>query len=117
VKNILSGHFEGIAVLGGEPLWVYLDIADVRVSVFQLSLPRGMNAIKNFSSYKLSSYRFLDMEGIINSNIQTRTGVFEAVAGYKKYLEYLERDLKVNPFQKKSFINAELAQAVVDIKV
>ena len=99
--------------------FLYLDIADVRISVYNISLPRELSAKRNFSSYKLRNYEFKNINKIIkNDRDECRVGVKEAVLGYKKYLDLLSRNLSVNPFQVKSFLNHKLANlAEVEVEI
>lgn len=115
-KNVVKRDFpEDVVPKDPEP-FLYLDIADVRVSVFQISFPRGFDDEKLFSSYKLEKYSFVEMNKILEGKIKTRSGVKEAVAGYRKYLEYQKKDFRVNPLQNKSSINVELAEVVIEIE-
>jgi hypothetical protein len=89
--------------------FMFLDIADVRVEIFNIILSKKLSSIKNFSSYKLKNFRFLDIrkkDAIKSGNF--RVGVSESIEGYKKYLEYKERNLTFNPLQYKSRINYRL---------
>jgi hypothetical protein len=94
--------------------FMYLDIADVRVEVFNITLPKKFTTINQFSSFKLKGYKFLDIsEKTIYKHANFRVGVAEAIVGYKKYLEYKKRNLTFNPLQYKSRINYRLASDTV----
>ena len=89
--------------------FMFLDIADVRVEIFNITVPKKLSGIKSFSSYKLKKFRFLDIgkkDSLKSGNF--RVGVSEAIEGYKKYLEYKDRNLTFNPLQYKSRINYRL---------
>lgn len=91
--------------------FMFLDIADVRVEIFHLKLPKKLSKIKYFSSYKLQNFRFIDKEKIIKGdNRKFRLGVVEAAIGYTKYLEIKKRNLEFNPLQYKSRLNYYLAE-------
>lgn len=99
--------------------FMYLDIADIRVSVYHLELPKEYSQIKSFSSYKLKDFIFVDTAKLLNdtyNKIPLRAGVKEAVKGYLKYLNLVERKLSVNPLQEKSVLNQELATVTIDIE-
>lgn len=99
--------------------FMYLDIADIRVSVYHLELPKEYSQIKCFSSYKLKDFIFVDTAKLLNdtyNKIPLRAGVKEAVKGYLKYLNLVERKLSVNPLQEKSVLNQELATVTIDIE-
>ena len=94
--------------------FMYLDIADVRVEVFQIKLPQKLSKLDNFQSYKLQDYEFLDLEkfGLVKDKKEFRAGVYEALTGYEKYLELKRKNVAFNPLQVKSEINYHFAQEV-----
>jgi len=99
--------------------FMYLDIADIRVSVYHMQLPEEYSDLKNFSSYKLKDFTFVDAEKLLDNkynNISLRAGVREAVEGYLKHLSLVKRKLSVNPLQEKSLLNQELATVTIDIE-
>lgn len=97
--------------------FMYLDIADVRVSLYHLQLPKNLSGVRNFSSYKLKEFEYVSMDKILKGDYKNlRAGVIDAVAGYKKHLELFHRNLVVNPLQEKSLLNKELATIVVEVK-
>lgn len=99
--------------------YMYLDIADVRVSVYHMELPREYSQTRNFSSYKLKDFVFVDASKLLNDKYegtQLRAGVKEAVKGYLRYLNLVERKLSVNPLQEKSILNQELATVTIDVE-
>lgn len=90
---------------------MYLDIVDVRVSIYHLQLTKELSKVNEFSSYKLKDYRFESVNNILGKNPRNqkyRIGLVEAVEGYRKYLNLLNRNLEANPLQQKSFLNREL---------
>jgi hypothetical protein len=91
--------------------FMFLDIADVRVEIFHLILPKRISDLKNFSSFKLKNYKYMDIEKVKLSNKNNfRVGVREAIKGYKKYLEFNKRNLIFNPLQYKSDLNYYFAE-------
>jgi hypothetical protein len=99
--------------------FMYLDVVDVRVSVYHLQLPKSYSSLKSFSSFKLKDYRFEQLTNLVSNNARGgnfRTGLVEAVTGYKKYLNLLTRNLAANPLQQKSFLNREIATVEVEIE-
>ena len=99
--------------------YMYLDIADVRVSVYHLQLPEDFSSISSFSSYKLKDYQFVESKRLLKNdqcNLSLRAGVKEAVKGYLKHLSLVRRNLSVNPLQEKSILNKELATVTIDIE-
>jgi len=97
--------------------FMYLDIADIRVSVYHLTLPKNLSSINSFSSYKLKNYKFLTIHDAETYDIGAlRSGVMEAILGYKKHLSFVKRNLKVNPIQEKSVLNRTLAEVSVEVE-
>ena len=93
--------------------FMFLDIADVRVEIFHLNLPRKVSSLKNFMSYKVANYKYLDIENeelLGKLKEKFRVGVNEAIAGFKKYKELKARNLVFNPLQYKSDLNYFLAE-------
>lgn len=90
--------------------FMFLDIADVRVEVFHLSLPEDLSSLKNFTSFKLQNFRYVSVESILLKRIKNlRAGVIEVVATYDRYLGLKERGLSLNPLKCKSELNYFLA--------
>ncbi len=90
--------------------FMFLDIADVRVSIYHLSLPKELSSSKNFSSFKLENHRFLSVGDIINGDSgHFRVGLIEAVLGYRRRLEMIDKNVIANPIFEISSLNHELA--------
>lgn len=116
--DTIKGSFPKDVLPENPTPFMYLDIADVRVAVYHLALPKSLSKLKSFSSFKLKNYKFMSVEEIVEGKIKGlnfRAGVVEAVGGYLKYLKLLDRNLSVNPLQQKSIMNVELAEVVIDI--
>ena len=99
--------------------YMYLDIADVRVSVYHLQLPEGYSSLTSFSSYKLKDFTFVESEKLLKdkyNDASLRAGVKEAIKGYLRYLSLVKRKLSVNPLQERSILNQELATVTIDIE-
>lgn len=116
-KQTISREFPENVVPNDPEPFLYLDIADVRVSVYHIQLSKELSGIMNFSSFKLENYKYVGIDNILNASINNlRVGVIEAVTGYKKYIELLERNLAANPLQARSIINKVLATVKIDIE-
>lgn len=92
--------------------FMFLDIADVRVEVFEIKLSQKLSGLKCFSSYKLEKFRYLDVNNINRyekKKEKFRAGIIEAIKGYSKYLDLKRRNLAFNPLQLKSEVNYYLA--------
>ena len=107
--------FEMVPLLP-EP-FMYLDVADVRVAVYNLSLTKDLSSLSHFSSFKLKDYKFYNAYDIVRGDLSLRLGVKEAVFGYLKYLNLVKRNLVINPLQDSSLVNKELATFTVDLEV
>lgn len=97
--------------------FMFLDIADVRVEIFHLPLPKKFSDTKHFFSYKLKNYKFIslkDKNTLERYQKNFRVGVSEALEGYKKYLGLKRRNLVFNPLQARSRLNYFLAEAPAD---
>jgi hypothetical protein len=94
--------------------FMYLDIADVRVAVYHIQLTKELSTVRNFSSYKLRDFEFKSISEIINDPNLYRTGVLDAVTGYKRYLHLLNKNLSFNPFQHKSALNLDLIRVPLE---
>ena len=95
--------------------FMFLDIADVRVEIFHLKLPKKLSSIKSFSSFKLQNYKFINMDSIKKQKRRNfRVGVVEVINGYDKYLSIKKRKLVFNPLQIRSHINYHLAEVQSD---
>ena len=95
--------------------FMFLDIADVRVEIFHIRLPKKLSNTKSFSSHKMKNYKFVNIDSVVGKKkLNLRIGVSEAVQGYQKYLKLRKRNLSFNPLQYKSNLNYYLAQSVVE---
>lgn len=94
--------------------FMFMDIADVRVSVYHLELPAELSSVDSFSSFKLKNFKFvgageiLAMEG---SGQLLRQGIKEIAKGYKEYREKLAEGI-YEPFYVDSLFNQRLALLV-----
>lgn len=105
-RQAIEGTFPDIIPLRPKPL-IFLDIADVRVEIFHLVLPKKYLSLKNFFSYKLKNYEFISTNSQELDKLEEgfRVGVLEAIEGFKKYLGLKKRNLSFNPLQLKSRLN------------
>ncbi len=94
--------------------FMYLDIADVRVAVYNLVLPKRLSEVNQFSSYKLESYKFFDIEESVSIK-GARMGVVDIISGYRRYLKYLSKNLTVNPLQSVSLLNREFIEFAFEV--
>lgn len=115
IKNALP-----LEIVPDDPTpFMYLDIADVRVAIFTIQLPKKFSSRNVFSSFKLKDFMFMSVDEMIHSKSENnyfRVGVREAVIGYKKYLDLMNKKLVTNPFQIRSKINKELATLTIEVE-
>lgn len=107
VKETIDGKFP-YALLSKKltPL-MYLDIADVRVAVYNLVLPKE---ICNFSSFKVVNHRFLHLSALTSGDANFRSGIKEIGLEYKKYLENSNYGFNPAPVVETSLVNLSLQQ-------
>jgi hypothetical protein len=113
-KRVIDGNFPYFVIPDNPEPFMYLDIADVRVACYNLILPKDISSISAFSSYKLQSFNFFEIDKILELN-NLRMGVSDIVLNYKKYLDCLERNLSVNPIQSTSVLNKEILEFSLEI--
>ena len=107
----IEGKLPDIIPIRPKP-FMFLDIADVRVEIFHIRLLKKFSKLGNFSSYKLTGFKYLDIEDtkkMEKERQKFRVGVFEAISGFRKYQGLLDRNLAFNPLQYKSSLNYFLA--------
>ncbi|MBI2066223.1 hypothetical protein HYT60_01850 [Candidatus Woesebacteria bacterium] len=100
---------------GSEP-FMFIDIADVRVAVYHLELPRELSSLENFSSFKLKSFRFERVGEVLmmsQNRYLLRLGIEEIATGYLKYQERLTQATS-EPFYMDSIFNRRLALLVAE---
>lgn len=83
--------------------FMYLDIADVRVAVYQIELPHRLSQNQAFSSFKLINHRYMHLTQLINQSeeLNFRAGIREIAVGYQSFLE----DKSFAPIFEKSRLN------------
>lgn len=93
--------------------FMYVDVADIRVSVYRIELSRQLTNNNCFSSYKVRKHNFIPASKLIGGshNYNFRSGVKEIGMGYQKYLERQAEGLSLKPIAEKCFLNRELAIA------
>lgn len=92
--------------------FLFLDIADVRVEAFHLSLPKALSDTKHFSSFKLEDFQFIEIDKLVKDDgkFKLRAGVKEGILIYKRYRQLLKRNLKPNPMFDKAALNLHLSE-------
>jgi len=94
--------------------FMFVDIADVRVSVYNLILPKDLFSIHQFSSYKLNNFRSISIDGLSRKNENFRTGLTQIGLGYKRFLSSRQSIYSYKPELIKSEVNLELAQLALE---
>lgn len=90
--------------------FMYLDIADVRVGVYNIRLPKELSEPRTLSSYKLENFRYIDFPEVHDNSEQNfRSGITEMAAGYDNYLQKNARGLSSKPVFEISLLNQQLA--------
>lgn len=103
-----------LELIEGLKPFMFLDIADVRVSVYHLPLPDRLSSPGNFSSFKLKGYKFVETGEIIEigEGVLVRQGIKEIVMGYREYQERLAHKEVPRPIYVDSFFNQKVAFSV-----
>ncbi len=85
--------------------FMYLDIADVRVSVYKITLPQELSDSKSFTSFKIENHRFLHTSELMTKRRSFRTGIVEIAQGYSRFL----KEGAISPIHSTAQINKRLA--------
>lgn len=114
-ENVINQNFPNEVVPTNPKPFMLIDIADVRVNVFNLLIKKEIFRNLKFSSFKLENLRFahfLDLAYPNGNGDLLRAGIIDIVQGYQKLLERRDNSLTLaeNPFYTVSNINLELAQ-------
>ncbi len=91
--------------------FMYLDIADVRVAVYHLTLPPELSKPDSFTSFKIKNHRFIHLGEMLERKLNFRAGIVEIAAGYRNYLE--RGNLFSFPIFQRAFLNRELAKTAI----
>ena len=91
--------------------FMILDVADVRVELFHLILPKNYSKQRLFSSFKIKNHKFISVSTLTNKSrkLNLRMGIREIAVGYEKYLDAKKKNMAVNPIYYKSTINYKLS--------
>lgn len=94
--------------------YMFLDIADVRVSAYHLVLPEDFTDTGLFSSFKLKNYKFVSVEDVMRMKKDRnllREGIFEIATGfadYRKQVTAARVGETYRPFYKTAFLNQKI---------
>jgi len=94
-------------------LFMYVDIADIRVSVYHVELSQELADNDCFSSYKVRKHNFISVLELAGGGRigNFRSGIKEIGLGYRKYLEKSAEGVYTKPMVEKCLLNRELAIA------
>ena len=96
-------------LVGSFSPFMYVDIADVRVAVYNFLLPDWLSDTGSYSSFKIRDLRFLHVSEICSAEGNFRTGMAEMGRGYDRLLREPRRDFSLDPLFERSFLNLKLA--------
>jgi len=93
--------------------FMFVDIADIRVSVYPVKIPERLGRIDSFSSFKIQNYRYLRVSELANGGEEYnfRAGIKEIGLGYQSYLEKRLRGVWPSLIEAKCLLNRDLALA------
>mgnify|MGYP001586350485 CR=1 FL=1 len=96
--------------------FMFVDIADVRVAVYHLTLPVRLSGPSNFSSFKITNHRFIHLSQILKGQTDKpfRVGICEIGLGYQKFLDGPAQDFTLSPILTKSLLNLALLELFID---
>lgn len=98
-------------LISGKKPFMFLDIADVRVSVYDIELPKSVSDEVSFSSLKLRNLRYVwvdEIPELKNEGQLLRSGMEEIAEGYINYQESMGTKGEVKPLYMDSFFNQKL---------
>lgn len=113
-NNVIEQTFSKELIPNNIKPFMFLDIVDVRVTVYHLSLDQKYLNTKNFSSYKLKNYKFINLYDLSEKNSRFRMGLPKIGLGYQRYLDRSKTIIEYKPLLFKSDINLELAQLALE---
>lgn len=89
--------------------FMYIDIADVRASVYLIELSQKYSKTKCFSSFKLRNYKFVNNSVLekIASKKAVRDGVVQIFSVYRE-LQGSKYSIAITPLVRKSQVNSSL---------
>lgn len=107
-EEAIRGLKPGIDV-NGSRLISYIDIVDVKVTVYHLPLLEELSSLRSFSSYKLENYQYLSSSELVKTEGEKnlRRGIVEMV---QSYIDFADSQTQSNtsPVRIKSELNYEL---------
>jgi hypothetical protein len=107
--NLVIENKFTVSVIPMNPIpFMYLDIADVRVAVYKLDFSRNLARIENFSSFKITNYKFIHTSELLeqcSKDHRFRAGIKEIILGYTEYQRKLVQLQSSQPIFVRSFLN------------
>lgn len=94
--------------------FMFMDVADVRVSVYHLALPEELSATDRLFSFKLKNFRYVRLDEVLSREPHLRQGVKEMAFGYRSYLSSLRAQEVPDPTYATSMLNQRLALLTLD---
>lgn len=113
VNQAVSNNFPKTIIPENPKPFLFLDIADVRIEAFHLSLPQELCDKKALFSYKLKNFQFVDVDDLVKdgSKHKLREGIKEGLLIYKRYKQLLKRNLAPNAMFDKADLNLDLTSS------
>lgn len=95
--------------------FMYVDVADIRVSVYSMVLPGEFIDPELFSSHKLKKHQFINIDkiGDFQKEHVFRVGLSEVFDGYHKFLKAQKEEKSFSPLYKLSWLNRELENLIL----
>ena len=91
--------------------FMFLDIADIRVTVYHIKLPGVLSGNDMFSSFKVRNHKYFSIPELSGDGdkFNFRAGIREIGLGYQRYIEKQVEGKQIIPFIERCFINRSLA--------
>lgn len=111
-QNVLKENFPFEIIPDDPEPYMYLDIADVRVGVYHIELPRDFSDTDSFSSFKMENYHYINTnEAQYFPDTHFRSGIVEMAKGFSRYRFESEGYSEPSPYFEISHLNQQLALA------
>ncbi len=113
-KTVERKFPDNVIPMNPEP-FMYVDVVDVRVAVYVLSLPSHLSDLKNFTSHRLKKHRFLPVNEAskFSANHNFRAGLKEMFETYQDLVHAKQEDRGYQIHIRRSWINRKLEEAIL----
>lgn len=95
--------------------FMYVDIADIRVAVYSIALPKTLVGAQSFSSHRLKKHQFLSLDeaALFGKSHVFRVGLSEIFEGYQSFLRAKEEQKSFSTLYIRSWLNTQLEDFIL----